>query len=204
VGHHRIESGVYTFMIGRIGFRRLLPTFLTFVHAALLYVAAGQRPGILSGVCSESVYHLAAYQEEGSVAWEPMQPKPLTAAQKLAILLNLPAMVLGMPIALVFFHGNNVGSVYGAVPFVPLVWSGIGRWLDRLLGYIPPLQHERRIWRDVSAILSGFVFFAGSLSMTPVNHHRTGDVYWISAAIILWSGLFLTMSISRSKRRPLN
>ena len=162
----RIESGVYTFMIGRIGFRRVLPILLTLVHLTLLYFAAGQRTHHLSRVCSESVYHLAAYQQEGSGAWEPMERKPLTSAQKIAILLNLPAMVLGIPIALVFFHGNNIASLYGAVPFVPLVWSGVGRWLDRLLGHISPLQRERRTWRKVFAVLSTIFLCLGILSIT--------------------------------------
>lgn len=187
-------------MIGRIGFRRVLPILLTLGHLALLYFAAGQPTHHLSRVCSESAYHLAAYQE-GSIAWEPMEPKPLTSAQKLAILLNLPAMVLGIPIALVFFHGNNIGSLYGAVPFVPLVWYGIGRWLDKVLGHIPPLQRERRAWREVFAVFSTILLCLGIVGITPANHHRTHDAFWTESAIILWSALFLVISVSRPNER---
>ena len=96
-----------------------------------------------------------------------MEPKSLTSAQKLAILLNLPAIILGIPIALAFFHGNNIASLYGAVPFVPPAWSGIGRWLDRLLGHTPSLQRERRTWREVFAVLSTILLCLGIVSITP-------------------------------------
>lgn len=59
-------------------------------------------------------------------------------AQKLAIVLNLPALVLAIPITLVLFRGSDMGLLDASVPFAPLVWYGIGRWLDRLLGYTPP------------------------------------------------------------------
>jgi hypothetical protein len=44
-----------------------------------------------------------------------MEPKPLTPAQKLVILLNFPALILGIPFALVFFHGSDMASLYAAM-----------------------------------------------------------------------------------------
>ena len=104
---------------------------------------------------------------------EPMERKPLTSAQKLAILLNLPAMALGIPIALAFFYGNNIASLYGAVPFVPLVWSGVGRWLEGPLGHISPLQRERRTWRKVFAysLQSSFVSESSASPQQTVIEH---------------------------------
>ena len=188
------RSGVYTFMIGRIGFRRLLPILLTLVHLALLYFAAGQCRHTLSTVYSESAYHLAAYQES-AVAWDPIEPRPLTPAQKLAILLNLPALVLAIPITLMLFQGSETGSLYAAVPFVPLIWYCVGRWLDGLLGYIGHSNFVRRRRRPLVA-LSTILLTLSVLTVTPANHHRTPDTYWVGTALILWSGLFLAMCLS--------
>jgi hypothetical protein len=182
-------------MISRIGYRRLLPILLTLVHAALLYIAARQHHSTLSSVHSESAYHAAAYQGESSVAWEPREPKPPTPAQKLATLINLPALILGIPIALALFHGNDMASLYAALPFVPLVWYCVGRWLDGLLGYIGH-SHVLRRWRGPLATLLVVILSISICAVTPVNHHRTADTYWVGTALVVWSGLFLAMCLS--------
>jgi hypothetical protein len=187
-------------MITRIGFRRLLPILLTLVHLALLYFAAGQRRHTLSTFHSKFAYHLAAYQE-GEVAWEPIEPKPLTAAQKLAILLNFPALFLSIPITLVLFQGSEMGSLCAALPFVPLVWYCVGRWLDGLLGYRGHSHVLSRRWSGRFTTVSIVLLTLSVLTVTPANHHRTADSYWIGTALVLWSGLFLAMSLSSFYRR---
>jgi hypothetical protein len=187
-------------MIARIGFRRLLPILLTLVHLALLYFAAGQHRHAFSTVHSEFAYHVAAYQE-GEVAWESIEPKPLTPTQKLATLLNLPALVLAIPITLMLFHGSEMGSLYAAVPFVPLVWYCVGRWLDGLLGYIKHSHVVPRCWGRPLVALSTILLTLSVLAVTPANHHRTCDEYWVGTALIVWSGLFLAMCHSIFYRR---
>jgi len=172
-------------MLGQIGFCRVLPILGTLIHLVVL-IAARQPPHTSFDVRSDAAYVLAAYQEQQiTIQWEPMEPKPLTPPQKVGILLNLPALVLGMPIALAFFGGNDIGSPYAAVPFVPFVWYGVGRWLDRLVGNIPALAHRRRTWRAVFAVVSTILLCVGLASITPLNHHRTPDAYWVGSAIIL-------------------
>jgi len=184
-------------MIGRIGFRRVLPILATLIHLAVL-IAARQQPHTSSAVRGDAAYVLAAHQEQ-PIQWEPREPKPLRPAQKLGIVLNLPALILGIPIALAFFQGNDIGSLYAAAPFVPFVWYGVGSWLDRLVGNIPPLAPQRRTWRGLFAVVSTILLCVGIASITPVNHHRTRDSYWVGSAIILWSGLFLAISVSRPR-----
>jgi len=68
------------------------------------------------------MYYLAALQEDGP-KWEPpIEPKPLTSASKIALLLNLPSLLLAIPVAAAVFHGTEAVVLYAALPFVPLVW----------------------------------------------------------------------------------
>jgi len=186
-------------MLGRIGFRRLLPIFFTLVHVALLFYALRQRNHLLY-----EIHHAAANQEGASVSWGPIEPNPLTPAQKLATLLNLPALVLAIPIALALFQGSDMAELYAAVPFVPLVWYCVGRWLDGLLGYVGRSHAVPRVWSGLFAILSTGVLTISVLTVTSANHHRTTDTYWVGTALVAWSGLFLTICLSSFYRRRSN
>jgi hypothetical protein len=190
-------------MIRRIGFRRLLPILFTLMHVALLFYATAQRHRTLSSADGDSAYHPAAYQES-SIAWEPMEPKPLVIAEKLGIVLNFPAFVLAIPITLLFFHGKDMGLWYASLPFVPLVWYGVGRWFDRLLGYISHSPPVRRTWYELFGTLSMILLCLSIATVTPIYPHRMGDTYWIGFGLILWSGLSLAISISGFIRRARN
>ena len=173
----------------------------TLVHLTLLLCALEQRHRSISSYCIDFAYHPVAYQEDSSVRWEPMEPKPLLPAQKIAILLNLPALFLAIPVALMFFHGDDMASLYAAVPFVPLVWYGVGRWLDGLFGYVSR-PHAVPRWSGLFAVLSTGLLILSVLMVTPANHHRRPDTYWVGTALVVWSALFVTISLSCFYRRP--
>jgi hypothetical protein len=134
------------------------------------------------------------YQEGETIQWEGTERKPLTITQKLGILLNLPAVLMAAPIVVVFFRESDLALLYVSLPFVPLVWYGIGRWIDRLLGYIPPLRRIRRTWRGLFTFLSAGLLCISVVTVTPLNHHRERDTYWNGAALILWSSLAVAIS----------
>jgi len=184
-----------------IGFRHALPILFTLLHVGLLLYASGQRHQNLSGTYSKSSYQLVALQE-GSVTWDPIEPKPLTAAYKVAILLNLPALLLAVPFTVWFFRESDIGSLYAALPFVPLVWYCIGRWFDGVLGYIVRSHAVPRAWSGLFAVVSTGLLVMGVLTVTPLNHHRTTDTYWVGTAWVVWSGLFLAMSVLSHYRHP--
>jgi hypothetical protein len=190
-------------MIAQIGFRRLLPVLFTLVHLGLLFYALSLHHHTQSGLSNPLTYRLVAYQEE-TIQWEPREPKPLTQPQKLAIVFNLPALLIAIPIAAVLFHGSDTGMLYGSLPFVPIVWYGVGRWLDGLAGYIPrsPVLHStvRRCFAGVSL----FSLIMGIVCITPLYHHRTNDSRWLMSALILWSVLFLSISFSGLRTRKAN
>jgi hypothetical protein len=183
-------------MIAKVGFRRLLPLLFTFVHIGLLLpYPLSQHHHTQSSVSSPLKYRLVAYQEE-AIPWLPTEPKPLTQPQKVAIVFNLPALLISIPIAAVFFHGSDMGLLYGSLPFVPIIWYGVGRWLDGLAGYIPRPRVLHSTVRRCFAGICLFFLIMGILSITPLNHHRTNDVYWPMSALILWSALFIAISLS--------
>src|SRR5437762_5552202 len=119
-------------MVQSIGFRRLLPFLFTVVHLILLVYTAERQQSRASG--TPGTYHLV-YQEEPTIKWE-LEPKPLTAAQKISLLLNLPSLFLAIPFAGMLLHGTDMGMLYAAMPFVPITWYAIGRWIDGMLGYV--------------------------------------------------------------------
>jgi hypothetical protein len=183
-------------MMVRIGYRRLLPVLFTVAHVALLLYGSAHPYHTLSSIHRESAYHRLAYQESASIPWDPKGSTPLKPALKIAILLNLPAMFAAIPIAVVFFHGSELGLLYAPLPFVLLLWYGIGLWLDRLLGYVPHSGKVHKTWRGLFAALSVGLLCLSIASITPLNHHRTGDTYRVGLALILWSALFFAMSMS--------
>jgi|SRR5579864_183415 len=189
-------------MIQRIGFRRVLPLLLTLAHAMLVVFASMHSPDRSLKEQPKACFRYTSYGDDAS-AWQPMEPAPLSPAQRTAIVLNLPAFVLAIPITLLLFPGNAIGSMYSSLPFVPLVWYGVGRWLDRLLGYIPQPAKLHRGRRRAFALLSTFFLFLSIASITPINHHhrRGVDTYIIETALIVWSGLFLAISTTGSVRR---
>jgi hypothetical protein len=171
-------------MMGRIGFRRLLPILFVLIHAALLLTSA--------------VQHAAPSDVEPDIyaPLSDMPPPPLTVAHKAALVLNLPALFLSIPVVLAFPRSSDAETFFASLPFVPFVWYVVGKWIDRLLGYIPQPRRLRRKWQKFFAIISAILMCLGIAAATPVNHHRTPDTYWVATALTLWSGLFLAISAS--------
>jgi hypothetical protein len=178
-----------------LGLRHALPLLSTLLQIGLVFYASGSRHQSQSETSNRLGYRVAALQEN-SVQWEPIRPKRLPTAEKLSIVLNLPAILLAIPIAVRFFPENDIGSLYAALPFVPLVWYCIGRWLDGVLGYIVRRHAVPRAVSGLSAVISTCLVVFGVLMLTPLNHHRTADTNWVGTAGVVWSGLFLAMSLS--------
>lgn len=190
-------------MMRRLGFRRVLPLLFTLVHVSLL-VYTQQRQPHRSSREAPNKCRLVIYQEEPPLKWESMEPRSLTTTQRVSLLLNLPSLFLAIPFVAILDQETDTGMLCAAVIFVPITWYGIGRWIDGMLGFV-----KKRWWLPRS--LSGFIAFLatgavvlGACMVTPIDHHRTPDTYWIGTALILWSGLFLAMSLSSFYRRPRN
>ena len=115
--------------------------------------------------------------------------------------LNLPSLLLAIPFAAILHHDTDMGMLYAALPFVPLTWYGIGRWIDGMLGLT-----TKRCWFPRSLSRFAALFPTGLLVLsvcivTPINHHREPDTYWAGTALIVWSGLLLAMCLLSYYRR---
>jgi hypothetical protein len=188
-------------VIRRVGFRRVLPLLFTLVHVSLLVYSHQRQPYRSSGSVHNK-YRLVVYQEEQTPKWEPIEPKPLTTAQKVSLLLNLPSLFLAIPFAAILHHETDIGMLCVAVPFVPITWYGIGRWIDGMLGFVMKRWGLPRSLSGFVAFLATGLIVLSACGVTPINHHRQPDTYWTGTALILWSGLFLAMSLSSFYHRP--
>ena len=188
-------------MIRRVGFRSVLPLLFTLVHVSLLLYSHQRQPYRLSG-SAPNQYRLVIYQEELTPKWEPSEPKPLTPAQKVSLLLNLPSFFFAIPLVAILRHETDTGMLYAVLPFVPITWYGIGRWIDGMLGFVRKRWWLPRSLSGLVAFLATGVLVLSACGVTPINHHRRPDTYWIGTALILWSGLFLAMSLSSFYHRP--
>jgi hypothetical protein len=125
--------GVYNYM-RQIGFRRALPLVFTLIHLSLVWFSPGRQPHAASMVFGNSGYRSVTSQEDNSVSVELFEPPSLKPVQKIALILELPAMFVATLIGAVLFPLNETAWLFTSIPFVPLVWYVIGRWLDGLLG----------------------------------------------------------------------
>jgi hypothetical protein len=180
----------------RIGFGRVFPVFLTLIHIVLIWFAQTHPRASLHMV---SQYRPVAYQDGGSVPMEAFEPPSLKPVQKIALILELPAMFAATLIGAVFFPRNEAAWLYTSVPLVPLVWYCIGRWLDGLLGYSARLCLPRILRKSFTVLAIG-VLFLSAVGLTPLYHHRAPDTYWIFGGFILWSGVCLAVVATSARR----
>lgn len=180
----------------RIGFRRVFPVVFTLIHIVLIWFAQ-THPSASPHIVSQ--HRPVAYQEGDSVPMEAFEPPSLKPAQKIALILELPAMFVATLIGTIFFPRNDVAWLYTSVPLVALVWYCIGRWLDGLLGYSARLCLPR-ILRKLSTVLAIGVLLVSTSWLTPLYHHRTPDTYWIFSGFVLWSGLCLAVMVTSARR----
>ena len=185
----------------RIGYRRALPLAFTLIHILLVWSSLAHQTYAQRIVFQESECRAVAYQEGiGSVPMETFgEPPPLKPVQKMALIIELPAMFVAMLIGAVLTPRNDAAWLYTSVPLVPLVWYAVGRWLDGLLGYITPL-YLPRILRGLLSVLATGVLFVSIAGLTPLYHHRTADTYWIFSGLVLWSGLCVAIMASSARR----
>lgn len=182
----------------KMGFRRILPLVFTAIDIALVLMGA-QQIRTVARSSQDMVYHAAAYQEDGgAIAKQFSEPPALKPAEKIAILLDMPAFTIPALIAAFLFPQSEMAAFYLSIPMVPFLWYGIGRWLDGILGYMRRL-HLHRTLRGLVGILGAGLFCVSAMVFTPAYHHRTADTYWIGSGMMLWSGLGLAIALSTKK-----
>jgi hypothetical protein len=180
-------------MVRRFGFRWLLPLVLMAVHITVLIVA---RPHAQNTFIRADVeYRSVAFQEDGGLEWHPMEPRRLSVPEKVAILLNLPALLVAIPIAVYAFKGTDLALVYAATPFVPLLWYCIGRWLDVHFGSlaITPGHTRATFLRAVTVVFGCLFLLFGIFALFRTTHARTADSALMGIAFVLWGALLILL-----------
>src|SRR5208283_3538452 len=175
--------------------RRVLPVLFTMVHIVLVWYTSARQPRHMSDIPLVRAYRSVAYQEDVGMPTGPLEAPPLKPAEKIAILLNLPAVFVAMLAATFVFPQHDMAGMYMSIAFVPFSWYAVGRWLDGVLGYTRRLRIFRTLrgLLCVSALGALLVSIAG---LTPLYHHRTADSSWVFAGLASWSALCLAIVIS--------
>lgn len=179
----------------RIGFRRVLPVLLTLVHICFVWSARSVQSRALRGFHAVSQYQAVKYQEGDSIPMQSLEPPPLKPIQRMALVLELPAMFLAILVGAVVLHQNENSWMYLSIAFVPFLWYYIGRWLDGLQGAVARLRVPR-ILRGLLNVVAIFILCVSVAGLTPLYHHRTADTYCVFTGLALWSGLCLAMMFS--------
>ena len=168
-------------MIRRFGLGRALPILLVLIQISFLFWTWAEER------------HRPIDTSLPMISDIPPDPPPL--ALKLSIVLNLPAWLLSIPVEMFFSRVSKTRGFLASLPFVALVWYGIGLWLDRFMGYVDPPRKLGRNRRRIAATAAAIFLCLGIAIITPVNHHRgLPSTYWVGGSLILWSTLFLGMS----------
>jgi hypothetical protein len=105
------------------------------------------------------------------MVWD-IPPKPFSIALKASIVLNLPALLMSIPIRMLFSARSDRSTFLASLPFVPLVWYGIGLWLDRLIGNVALPRNPDPTRRRIAAKTAAIFLFFGIVTISPLNHHR--------------------------------
>lgn len=183
----------------RIGFRRLLPLVFTLIQVVLVWYTLAQQRRAPVSVFRDSRNRAVAYQEGVGIPMETLEAPPLNPAQKISIILDLPAMFLATLIGAVLLPHNETAWMYLSIPLVPFVWYAIGRWLDGLVGYSARLC-LRRILRALLTVTAASALSLSIAGLTPLYHHRTADTYSAFMGFALWAGLCLAIMLSSPAR----
>ncbi|HWR13338.1 MAG TPA: hypothetical protein VN577_00810 [Terriglobales bacterium] len=166
-------------MIRRLGYRRLLPVAQLTLYFALLGIGYFQLPP------------QALAQEHRT--FTPVSPSNIPTAWKVAVALNVPAMVCGALLTSILYpHGTELFVLLFSAPFVALLWHFIGRWLDYQFHILPrPPKTTTRIILAVNGLIIGtFGIISGFVSVPDTRSSEpTGPV----VMTLIWSALLIIM-----------
>jgi hypothetical protein len=129
------------------------------------------------------------------MVWEVAKPIPI--AMKMTAALNLPALFMSIPFKIAFPTMSDTGAILAAIPCVPPVWYGVGLWFDRLTGRVPLSRRQYPTLRGIGRTTAFVLLCLTLVGMTPLNHHRGRDHYWMGGIMILWCALLLAITAKR-------
>jgi hypothetical protein len=131
-----------------------------------------------------------------TVTFSPTLYPPTSATFKAAVILNLPALLVGGTVAMFLRHGGQTMDIaFGAIFAFPL-WFRIGRWFDRQRAPEGPkaLSPGRDTVRVVARIAVGLLLALSINGLTRAFHERTNETICFSLAYSLLCACYLACS----------
>ena len=149
-------------------------------------------------------FRTVVLQDDETFTFKPSEPPEASWELKTAIVLNLPAIFLGIIVAAILQRTGDSAVIGFASFFVPILWNRIGLWIDRQLGLSVPRKRLllSSVLRFLLRLLAGFLFIAMVLSLTFEGHRLDYEQMFVSCVLILWSGAYLTCSFWGTQRKP--
>ena len=200
-------------MRARLGWRHLLPILQTFLYCALVWWGFRERyPSTVSTWEPPSEYVLV---QEGAVHWDPRYiDGPPPRGFRIGWALNLPALVPALLILLparILFRDlasltSDVLTVVSIGIFVPVIWYGVGWWIDNRRGRFPPKLFALPILRQkilvalallmsLPTLVLGIIFFISGLALGETWRHAE-----IVGGMLGWSAWLCWISLAQVKR----
>ena len=144
-------------MLRRIGLRWLLPLINLVVYVALI------------GVCE--VWKSGLPNPTSPPQSRSVEPK-VSPFVKGVLSANVLALAAGVILNASAQHTQPMRGFLLAVPFVPLFWYPVGRWLDRRLQWMLPRQPKRSLTCDALLIFVAVIALISAVVLIQVI--RTG------------------------------
>jgi branched-subunit amino acid transport protein len=185
-------------VLRRFGLRRILP----FAQLALFIALVTQ--GFLDRRQQFEQRQIQPVSFQESIPFEPATDLPLPAPWVIAIVLNVPAAVLGALVAEAAHVGTNLGALICSTPFVLILWHFLGRWSDRQLGFLP-MKVPGNLARILCACgigLAAAFFAVGIIAFkAPTLTAGSGSATAMAIAWLLWSLALFLMCLFTLRRR---
>jgi hypothetical protein len=179
-------------------FRWILPFLLTLANLSLFAISMSHGPGTRTFLrqSASADFRNVVLQDDETFTFKPLEPPEASWELKTAIVLNLPAVFLGIIVAAILQRTGDSAVIGFASCFVPILWNRIGLWIDRQFGLAAPRKRLllSSVLRFLFRLLAGFLLIAMVLSLTFEGHRLGHERMFISCVLILWSGVYLACS----------
>jgi hypothetical protein len=184
-------------MIRKIGFRRILPIVQLAIFLGLVFLGAASY--------QHEIPHEGARLRSVALQLNPAHPQIQIRAEpiewRFATLLNFPAIGCGAVLmSLMRRQESELYLLLLSMPFVPLVWTLIGRWLDHQLRYLrrPPRTWVRVLWCSLG-IAAAILLLVMLLVSLPKSGGSEGQT-WGVLYLLMWAAILTITSITSLAR----
>lgn len=134
---------------------------------------------------------------EATVGWDPVIPHPEVSNTKgLIWFLIFPAAMAALaPTLLLGLLSEKIASCFWIgtlILLVPYFWFRVGRWIDRLVGFLPEEGTRDRGMKLLFALSIVFLTLSVIAAVTHSGSYSADQ--WVYAVIVSWLGILVFLS----------